>query len=97
MSLWKRITANRPLTWLGHGLIALGGSLLMEWLLPISIEAASVCWLVYYGLREVGDLAKALKGARTVSEPLEYLAHKFEDMQGDMIGPLLVSLTLWVT
>ena len=97
MTLWQRITANRPLTWLGHGLVSLFGSLFLAWLLPLTVLMASICWLVFYGLREVGDLAKALKSAQTADEPLKYLAHKFEDMQGDMIGPLLVSMTLWVT
>lgn len=96
-AFWDKLTANRPFTWLGHGLVSLFGSLLLAWLLPLSVEVASIVWLVFYGLREVGDLKKAMKSAALVPHPLSYLAHKMEDMQGDLVGPLLVTLTLWVT
>ena len=95
---WAKLVANQPFTWLGHGLVSLGGSMLLAWFPGWwSLQTCAVLWLVFYGLREAGDITKhALKVIRRL-EPPEYLRGPLEDMKGDMIGPLLVALTIWIT
>ncbi|WP_420431412.1 hypothetical protein [Candidatus Poriferisocius sp.] len=94
MGLKEKMFGNQPFTWWGHGFVTLAGGYLLTLLPWFSLSFGQSCipFLVFYTLREIGDLMSAARKGKALERDDRGI-NKVVDLHGDIIGPVLVTVT----